>query len=173
MRKFYYLLAIFAFFFSFSCNKSDLIVTQDQNISISKNNEATWILDSNIDHSKQLKIRLKIFLGHTIDQCGGRCIKLFGQYGHIDCIGFGNICNHIIDCELSEDLDEFFSLKFEKIDISDSFDEFIFPNRSLFITNPQNNIDLWLNIPEQLIINDSLRLHLMIHDVWFSENAEL
>ena len=145
-----------------------------------KQNEATWI---SADDSKRWNIRLKVWVGHSIRQCGGKCIKLFWEWGHIDCRGFGDICErsaggalsiagdgngYIITLENPDELGEFLPT-----DETKEILEYPFPDRSFFITNPRNKEEQWLNIPEQQLIKYNFKDEpVVIYNVWFSEKPK-
>jgi hypothetical protein len=159
-----------------SCKKSDVVSSSDWNANIenddSKRNEATWIYDD--DHSKWSLIKLKIFVGHTAEECGGKCMKIFGEYYHFDCRGFGRTCKYNVVAKLAEGLNgDDLKLILEDYESLGDFEIFPFPDRSFVITNPQNNDELWLNIPEQMLVIDSLLDQVVFENVWFSEEQEL
>lgn len=174
--KNYYFVIMFVFMlFVFSCSKSDVISSSNfnannENIEM-KQNEATWI--SNHDHSKGFLLNLKFFIGHTAEQCGNRCVKILGVPMHLDCRGFGNICNHIVNVEVATDMYDDLILILTDLDSFGDFEEFQFPDRSFFITNPQNNTELWLNIPEQVLCRNSSDTSIIMCNIWFSEESEL
>ena len=176
MKKLHFcLLVTFVFtFIFFSCSKNETASSSDplsnnENDDL-KRNEATWVSS---DPSKGLpQIKIKIFIGHTVNDCGGTCVKIFGVPGHIDCRGFGNACDRTGTAQLSSQGGTI-TLTFTDPDALGAFLDFDFPDRSLFITNPLNSNELWLNIPEQLLIKDSEEDVFVIHDLWFSENPEL
>ena len=160
----------------FSCNKNAETSLSDWNNSTErdhlKQNEATWIYSH--DASKGLFFKLKFFLGHTAAQCGNRCVTFLGESFHIDCRGFGNNCVQNISAKVIEDpLTGELQLIFMDDEIFDEFEIFPFPDRCFFITNPQNNLELWLNIPEQLLSKDSIVTEIVIQNAWFSEEPEL
>jgi len=173
----YFMVMLMLTFFFFSCNKSEMIFTPESSLNVEnddqKQNEATWI--STDDAKFKWLMKLKIFVGHTVDQCGNACIKIFGKYGHIDCVGVGHVCNHKVDVRLSicENYTEHYTLTLIDPDGLGEFLEFPFPDRSLFITNPVTNTELWLNIPEQLLVRRNLGDSMVIHNAWFSERPEL
>jgi len=176
MKKlnFSFYLLVFAFI-ALSCKKSDVVPSSDWNTNIenddSKRNEATWIYD---DNSKGFMIYFRFWIGHTAEQCGGKCIKLFGEYYHYDCRGFGNVCNHNVIAKLAEGLNgDDLKLILEDYKSLGDFEIFPFPDRSFAITNPQNSSELWLNIPEQMLVIDSLLNQVIFENVWFSEEQEL
>jgi len=170
----YFAVISMLFFIAFSCNKSDLVfVPLETNNNDTKRNEATW--ETSQDNAKGWLAKLKIYIGHTADQCGGKCMKIFGEYLHLDCRGYGNVCNMNSKSILSigENEEELIlTIIDEDIFFGESL-EFSFPDRSLYITNPQNSTDLWLNIPEQLLVRENADEDFIIHNVWFSENQEL
>ena len=155
-----------------ACDKSEKVTFSDLNINNQKQNEATWIHRN--DGSKGLPISLKFVIGHTANQCGNACMMIFGQLVHVDCRGFGNICNHTVSAEVFDDLvNNELTLKIIGDDIFGEFEIFPFPDRCFYITNPQNNLELWLNIPEQVLLKDSSGTEIVIYDAWFYEEPEL
>jgi hypothetical protein len=138
-------------------------------------NVATWLPSASKDLNNK-PFRLKFLTGHTVDQCGGKCMKVFGVYLHIDCVGFGYVCNHTAASRLITTEEEEggvdFSLALDSDDLG-PFLEYPFPNRTFLITNPENNTDLWLNIPEQTLTRNDYDEPFIIHNIWFSENPEL
>jgi hypothetical protein len=158
-----------------SCNKSEklplLYLQSDNNNGNIKQNEATWTYS---ESTKSNKLFWKIYIGHTVSDCGGKCIKLFGEWGHIDCVGMGNVCSSSVEMSIEPgDGDDDFILILDDANAFGAFLEYPFPDRSLMITNPQNNTDLWLNIPEQILNRESEEVSFVIYDAWFSEIAEL
>jgi len=173
--KFLCFLTLLAFvFITFSCNKSEEIIANELNSNNeddkSKGNEATWI--SGDENAKWLFFKLTIKIGHTAADCGNKCVKVFGEFGHIDCRGLGNVCNHTTTATLHQNEGGFF-LVLEDPDIFGDDLDYYLPDRTLRITNPQNNTELWLNIPEQELIRLNNGLPFEIVDIWFSENPEL
>jgi len=173
-HQFFCFMVTFVFtFIIFSCSKNEIASSSDSFPDTEnddpKRNEATWVSSN---HSKDLGFRIKIFIGHTVSECGNKCVKIFGEYGHIDCRGFGNVCNYTFSAQLSNQGGTPMLI----ISDPDTFGEFLdfhFPDRSLFITNPQNSNELWLNIPEQLLVKEGEEGTFVIHNIWFSEEAEL
>jgi hypothetical protein len=160
-----------------SCNKTDIIACTDlptmiYNKEINQN-EATWI---NPDSTKFFPwvLRLKISLGHTASQCGNKCVYMFGEWMHLDCRGFGNVCKYLIRGILAQDEEssEFF-FTFEKPDALGEDLEFLFPDRSFRFSNPLNSSDWWLNVPEQTLVRVSDTVPFVMHNVWFSAEQEL
>jgi len=176
-QNLYFLVMLMLTFIIFSCNKSEIISSTNplpnDGLDDSKRNEATWI-SNDIDGSKGWLIKLKIFIGHTEDQCGGKCIKFFGQCGHMDCRGIGNTCSNVVKVMLyvGEGGIESMLILTEPDAFGNDL-EFQFPDRSLFITNPQNSEELWLNIPEQILVRTSSEEPFVLYDIWFSEESEL
>lgn len=161
---------------AFACNKSENVISSElisnhENDDDLKTNEATWIYSH--DDSKFLYLKMQISIGHTSNQCGNKCVKIFGQPGHIDCRGFGNVCSKIVDVHYSMEPNGDLRLILCDTAVFGESLDMLLPDRTLFITNPQNNNELWLNIPEQLLIRDSESVPFVIHDIWFSENPEL
>jgi len=161
---------LFFSFIVFSCNKKEIISPFDLN-NDPKLNEASWIFGG--EYSKGSWLNLKFFIGHTAEQCGNKCLMIFGQNYHADCRGFGNICNYNFSAEIFEYLYNEFILVLWDIDELEELEIFSLPDRSLYITNPQNNSDLWLNIPEQILVKDSTLMQFVIQNIWFSDEPEL
>jgi hypothetical protein len=176
MKKFkiFYLLVFFAIIFiANSCKKNEVITSSgNESNDDLKQNTATWISGGD-GHSKWWLFNLTIKIGHLASDCGNSCVKIFGHLGHIDCRGFGHVCNHIAVARLIQDSGGVFMLVLEDPDAFGYDLDFQFPDRTLFITNPQNNTDLWLNIPEQTLLRDNNGIPFVIQDIWFSEEPEL
>jgi len=178
MKKtnFFPFLVLFAILLvAFSCNKREVITSSNLSLDDEKinpkQNEATWIT-SNDSQSKGMYLQIAFFIGHTSVQCGNKCVKIFGEQGHIDCRGFGNVCNHVTTVRLVDDSGVLKLVFDDPNDLGYDLD-FLFPDRTLQITNPQNNKDFWLNIPEQILTRDNVSVPFEIIDVWFSEEPEL
>jgi len=180
MKKFQFscllAIAIIAIIFH-SCKKTDLMLSSDLPAIMESGeinlNEATWINPENTKAPSWL-LKLKISVGHTAEQCGNRCVYMFGQWMHLDCRGMGNEC-HLISqgvLTLNEETDEY-DFTFTDADALGEDLDYSFPDRSFRITNPLNNEDLWLNAPEQILQRICDTLPFVIHDIWFSEVQEL
>ena len=163
---------------AFSCKKNEGIassnnLSSNESGDVLKENVATWVC-SGEGNSKSWFFKIVIKVGHSAADCGNKCVKIFGEQGHINCRGFGNVCNKTFDAIYSigsngEDL----TLILKDPDVFGEDLDFDLPDRTLFITNPLNNNELWLNIPEQLLKRDSIGIPFAIHNIWFSENPEL
>ncbi|MCL2312376.1 MAG: hypothetical protein FWC41_07810 [Firmicutes bacterium] len=172
MQLSYFLVAFMLTIFLFSCSKGEVKPKGEPEVDNQKRNEVTWI--SKQDGSKGWLAFLKILVGHTADQCGGTCVKLFWEYMHIDCRGFGNVCELQKKARLVEtDIPGEYLIIFEETDALGDDLEYPFPDRSLFITNPLNSNELWMNVPEQVATRDSVSVPFILYDVWFSEEQEL
>jgi hypothetical protein len=176
IKIFWFLVLGALIFFAFSCSKNEVINSTDlfldnENNDKMKQNEATWISSSE-ELSKWWFLKITIKIGHTPADCGNKCVKIFGELGHIDCRGFGNVCTRIANAKLIQD-GGILKLVLEESDaLCDDLD-FLLPDRTLYITNPLNNTDLWLNIPEQVLLRDNNGVPFEILDIWFSEEPEL
>jgi hypothetical protein len=178
MKKFKFIgftALLFVSIFILSCNKSEVISSQEFSLNTEnddlKRNEATWI---NLGPEKVMGLGFKIFVGHTAKDCGGKCLKIFGEYGHADCRGFGHVCNRSVSAYYSTGPDpDFLTLILTEADAFGEDLQYPLPNRSLYITNPQNNTELWLNIPEQILERTDAEESFVIQNAWFSEEQEL
>jgi len=179
MKKFKFLrcfVVIILVFFTVSCKKNEVVTDSNQNFDnqsdgIIKQNEATWITTSDC-RGLLGWLKIKFSVGHTVDQCGNGCVMVFGQLGHIDCRGFGYVCNHTAKVAVVESGGVIKLVFDDPEDLGEEL-EFLFPDRTLCITNPQNNTGLWLNIPEQILTRDNINVPFEILDIWFSEEPEL
>jgi len=161
--------------FIFSCNKSEEIASKES-FSNTENdnlirNEATWI---SIGPEKDMGFSFRLFVGHTKEECGGSCISFFGQSGHVDCRGFGTNCQYKATafCSVGQNPDNS-ALTLIELDVFGTDLEYPIPDRSFYITNPQNNTDLWLNLPSQLLVRTNSDEPFVIYNIWFSEEQEL
>jgi len=176
IRFFRFFVLIVIVFFTFSCNKNEVATASNLNPNNQsegnlKQNEATWITTSECKGILGW-LKIKFSVGHTVDDCGGKCVMVFGQFGHIDCRGFGYVCNHTAKAKIVENGGVIKLVLEDPEDLGEEL-EFLFPDRALLITNPQNNTDLWLNIPEQLLMRNNINVPFEILDIWFSEEPEL
>ena len=180
MKKFQFscFLAIFIIaLFTHSCKKTDLIPSFDPSTIMENDeenqNEVTWIHPDSTKGFGWL-IKLKLYIGHTAEQCGGKCIKILGVWGHVDCRGFGDVCRLVSKgiLTLNEETNEYY-FTFTDADALGEDLDYNLPDRSFRITNPLNNEDLWLNAPEQILQRICDTLPFVIHDIWFSEEQEL
>ena len=158
-----------------SCNKNEDVASKEpfsdtENDDL-KRNEATWI---SLGPEKDMGFVFRLFVGHTKTDCGNSCVEFFGQSGHIDCRGFGNVCNHNATAYYSVGQDPGdLKLTLIEVDVFGSDLEYPLPDRSFYITNPQNNTELWLNIPEQILERTDTEEPFVIYNIWFSEEQEL
>jgi len=171
--QFSYLLVAFMFTTTFfACNKSEVKSKDFPEIENQKRNEATWIPEEKA--KKGFMAWIKIYIGHTAEQCGGTCVKIFWEYMHLNCRGFGNICEQLKKVYIEEsDIPGEYLLTFEERDALCEELEFQFPDRSLYITNPLRNNELWMNIPEQIAVRSDVNEPFTLYNVWFSEEQEL
>ena len=166
---------LFASVFIFSCNKSEIISSQEsfsntENDEL-KQNEATWV---SLGPEKAMGFNFRLFVGHTAQDCGGKCVKFFGDSGHVDCRGFGNVCKYKVSGYFSGgQVIDSLTITLVEADVFGTDLEYPLPDRSFYITNPQNNAELWLNIPEQILMRTNSDEPFVIYNVWFSEEQEL
>ena len=186
IQNFCFLVTFSFTFIIFSCNKNDATVPPDSSSKIEqKQNEATWISDDVGDAKQRPKwwLRIKIYVGHTRSQCGGKCMRIFGEDVHMNCRGFGDVCDRSIQSILTMDEnDKDYILILEKPeelgdfiinpDLPGEVSEYPFPSRALFITNPTTDKEQWLNIPEQTLYREKDG-PVTIYGIWFSEKPEL
>jgi len=166
-----YLYAIlFIALICFACNKHENVAQITEKENHTTQQTATWIYAQD---AKTWLMKLLFLTGHDVTVCGGKCMKLFGEYGHIDCRGFGNACSNTVVGRLVRDEEDNYYLILTEHEALGDYLEYHFPDRSLFITNPQNNTELWINIHEQILCRDSAGMPFIIQDIWFSEEPEL
>ena len=155
-------------FSAFKCGKDVKTPSDDL-----KKNEATWVrLEEDTTFFKYLEISVSI--GHTAADCGNKCVKILGEQGHADCRGFGNACTRVFNARfLPGQLGEVNKLVLIDTELFGNFLEFHLPDRTFFISNPLNNSDIWLNIPDQLLVRENTNEPFVVHGIWFSEEPEL
>jgi hypothetical protein len=175
INLFYLLILLAIVLIAFSCNKNDVIsssglLSNNESNDDPKSNEFTWVT-SGENHSKFLYGKIQISVGHNASDCGNKCVKILGEQGHVDCRGYGNVCSRIVDVQFAYNNGVSLILV-DTAAFGDDLD-YLIPDRTLFISNPQNNTDFWLNIPEQLLVRNSTGVPFVIYDVWFSEEPEL
>lgn len=159
----------------FGCNKSDQVSSELFNKDNQKQNEVTWFdpVENNVK-GWAWWVKLRIFIGHTSADCGNSCMKVFGEYTHVDCRGYGSVCEALRDAIIAEgDNPGEYTLTFVDNDALCEDLEYQFPDRSLFVTNPQRSNELWMNIPEQKLIRTNVDEPFILKLIWFSELQEL
>ena len=178
MKKnhFYFLLIVLAIsIIASSCTKNETTVSSDlppNDESADQNqNEATWI-SLNKGTDAYVGFSIKVAVGHTSSECGGECIKFLGQCFHLDCRGFGSTCTLNGKVMMDSATNSYTLTTIDYFMFGETLD-FQFPDRSLLITNPQNSTDLWLNIPEQVLIRSNYNNPFTLYNVWFSEEPDL
>ena len=173
---YFFMMMITIILIAFSCNKHEVVTSIDllsdtESNDDSKQNLATWVSSSE-NNSKFWFLKIIIRIGHTASDCGNKCVKIFGEQGHVDCRGVGNVCNRIVDAQMIQNEGGIVLVLLDNDAFGEDLD-FLIPDRCLYITNPLNNTDLWLNIPEQVLLRDNNGVPFEILNVWFSENPEL
>jgi hypothetical protein len=115
--------------------------------------------------------------GHKASDCGGNCTAVNGIKRHVDCQGFGNVCNLKASINISKNMpydmtDIYYTAQgindFEPIEDS----SFNMPARSLYIKDDAFKKGyIYLNIPEQILHRDAASNQFIYNDITFTEDA--
>ena len=103
--------------------------------------------------------------GHTISECGGNCMP--SPLGHVDCQGVGNHCAmsaNILVEPVSSSL--YTATTQDSTDLTGE-EFFNMPDRSLYL-GMDGGKPLWLNIPAQLSIRDSVTRVFTFNGLYYS-----
>ena len=160
-RMFLYLIVMTAMLLSTSCEKTS-----------STSNDG-YHLDNKLiplpSESKASSYLLTIRIGHSITDCGGSCITIFGKPYHFNCMGDGHVCLTSaavyldqIGTSITATTTDTFGLTSENI--------FLMPDRSLNYTDENNN-RIFLNIPAQLVYRDTVTQQFTFTGLFFSTTA--
>lgn len=113
-------------------------------------------------------------VGHKSSECGGKCKKFGGIWGHSDCQGFGSECNLRASVNISKsNPDNPSDIYYTGTGINDyePIEDSIFamPARSLYIVDEsQENGYIWLNIPEQELQRDKESNQFIYKEITFT-----
>lgn len=117
-------------------------------------------------------IEITYRVGHTASECNNSCVIINGEPSHIDCQGRGNAClitiviwpiggqpkspsfNAVVDTVLDLTTEDFF----------------LMPDRSLTVIGHADST-VYLNIPEQFLIRDSVTQQFTLKGLYFSDEA--
>ena len=113
--------------------------------------------------------------GHNSSECGGGCVYAGGVRKHLNCQGFGSSCGLKASVCISK-LDVDSSNNYVAIGLNDfeptDEDAFYMPARSFYIEDETTeNGYYWLNIPEQVLVRDTLSNQFLYYNLSFTEDA--
>lgn len=156
-----YLLLLFISFFIFSCDK--------------RMNEINNYYDGNtlipiVENSKSSSsYYLFVNLGHSASGCSG-CVRINGITMHVACQGAGSECAAKAAVTLSPDsANRYTATTIYSYDLTTE-DFFLMPDRSLFV-EMNGKDEVWLNIPGQLAIRDTVSEQFSFYDLFYSNGA--
>ena len=109
---------------------------------------------------------LMMNIGHNGSTCDG-CIFFGGKYIHKDCMGRGNYCQPIVQVNFNINGTNITATTTDTFGLT-SEDFFLMPDRSLEYTDVNNN-RIYLNIPEQLVLRDTVTQQFTFTGLSFSE----
>lgn len=105
--------------------------------------------------------------GHTISECGGSCnMSPFG--GHVDCQGYGTHCTMSATILVVPTVSTLFTGTTQDSTDLTSEEFFNMPDRSLYL-GLDGGKPLWLNIPAQLSIRDSVTRVFTFTGLYYSD----
>lgn len=163
MKKMNFLLAFLLSLF-FSCEKNEQSSLVNCN-----GNSAIQIMSDTKSAFTAGVYSLSIHYGHLANDCTG-CTLLGGVPTHIDCMGQGNVCETKASMAISlmTASDYYQAVTLNEYDLTTE-DFFLMPDRSL-LTELLNGgkVEVWLNIPEQLAVRDSVTGMFTFIDLFFT-----
>lgn len=112
---------------------------------------------------------LFVFLGHDATGCPG-CILFNGKRIHVNCQGRGNACYSSAAVSLNQVGADLTATTTDTFGLT-SEDFFNMPDRSLSYTEENNN-EIFLNIPAQLVFRDPITQQFTFTGLFFSDAAE-
>lgn len=165
MKKCFFLLMVTVFLFA--CNKPK---TQDDYITPVKSEYENVIVPlqgntKSLDGAHGIKFKV----GHPATNCPG-CVTIGGILQHVDCMGSGNDCVLSANVNVSSSSTKstvYHAITIDEYDLTTE-DFFQMPARSLFVDDGSEN-EMWLNIPEQLAVRDSVTGQFMFEGLFYSD----
>ena len=120
--------------------------------------------------SKESGYLLTIRVGHSITDCGGRCVSIGGKPYHFNCMGYGHVCIKSAAVTLDQVGTAITATTTDTFGLTTD-DFFNMPDRSLDYTDANNN-RIYLNIPAQLVYRDTATQQFTFTGLFFSETPE-
>lgn len=162
-----YLLLFAILGFAFSCDKYENESFIQNDIATQRHLNLAIPLDSNAKGSADSYI-LYAQIGHLGENCPG-CVTAGGVTKHVDCQGGGTTC--LVSATIaitSLPGDQYNAVTINEYDLTTE-DFFLMPDRSLFVELINGGKEeLWLNIPEQLAIRDSVTGMFIFNNLFFT-----
>lgn len=157
MKKNYFILLMIALLF-LSCSEQDKIASYENYA-----NHATPIVENS--KTSVNYYHAKFMTGHLSPPCTG-CVS---PGIHINCMGAGNQCETTVSLSLSlQQNDMYQAITLYEYDLTTE-DFFLMPDRSLFVELINGGKEeVWMNIPEQLAIRDSVTELFTFYDLFFT-----
>lgn len=125
---------------------------------------------SSKEGGKPIEITYRV--GHTIDQCNG-CVYNNGVPGHVDCQGWGDAC--VITIVIwpigGQPKSPTFSAVVDTVWDLTSEDFFLMPDRSLTVLDTHTDSTMYLNIPGQFLLRDSVTQQFTFTGLFYSDKA--
>lgn len=116
-------------------------------------------------------IEITFTAGHNASECNNSCITENGVPGHADCQGFGNACAVTIRLWpiFGHPKGETFNALVDTVWSLTTEDFFNMPSRSLTVLDAPSKDEMYLNIPAQLVIRDTVTRQFTFTGLYFSE----
>ena len=111
---------------------------------------------------------LMMNIGHDGRNCNG-CVRLDGEMVHVNCMGEGNYCAKASAVQLQQSGTAVTATTTDTFGLT-SEDFFLMPARSLNYTDEHNN-RVYLNIPAQFLIRDTVTQQFTFTGLSFSSTA--
>lgn len=120
--------------------------------------------------TKESDYLLIVRIGHSINDCGGSCITISGKPFHFNCMGYGYVCLSSAAISLNQIGTDITATTIDTFGLT-SEDFFNMPDRSLSYMDENNN-EIFLNIPAQLVFRDPATQQFTFTGLFFSDAAE-
>lgn len=120
----------------------------------SKNDNICFFQKDQTKSSSVISCSLKV--GHDAKDCNNSCLVVNGHRIHIDCQGAVRKCIVRVSLQLETISDNHYTATtIDTLELTDQ-DVFNMPARSMCVEPDVNGKSIWLNIPAQLVIRDSV-----------------
>lgn len=167
MKKRNYFLALAISVAFFSCDKDEIKNLTQNNSVVIEQKQDNLAIPFEVDAKDQNgPYNLFTNIGHLGTNCPG-CVTVNGKIRHVDCQGAGSTCLAQASVSLSlQQNDMYQAVTLYEYDLTtENF--FLMPDRSLFV-EMDGKEEVWLNVPEQLAIRDSMTGMFTFNNLFFS-----
>ena len=121
-----------------------------------------------------IEITIRLRVGHNASECDNSCVSIIAnQNTHVNCQGRGNACPVTIKIGeiTSPGKSPTFNAVVDSLWEPTNEDSYMVPARSLVILDTPDGTPLYLNIPEQTLLRDSITNRFSFSGLFISESA--